>query len=86
MIAFSLLCCERVSDIDFEKIEYVNYNHQLFEEDVKMGELIRQVSRDFETTPKQMLSEIGYDEQQSKRYLTRLTFMSRLQKITRYMV
>ncbi len=80
MIAFSLLCCERVSDIDFEKIEYVNYNHQLFEEDVKMGELIRQVSKDFETTPKQMLSEIGYDEQQSKKILDKVNLYVALAK------
>ena len=48
-IIFSLLSCER--EPDFEKIEYVKYNHQLFE-NVKLGVLIKQVFKDLKLLPK----------------------------------
>ncbi|MGI5847435.1 MAG: hypothetical protein ACOX5T_05370 [Candidatus Cryptobacteroides sp.] len=77
-IALSLLSCER--EPDFEKIEYVKYNHQLFEENVKLGVLIKQVFKDLEASPKELLTELGYDEQQSKKILDKLNLYVALAK------
>lgn len=80
IMVFTLLCCEREPGIEFEKIEYVKYNHQLFEEDVKLGELVKQVSKDLGITPKQVLAELGYDEQESKKILEKFNLYVALAK------
>ncbi len=78
ILVFSLFSCER--EPIFKEVEYVKFNHQLFEENASAQDLILNGSREFGITPKGMLLELGYSEQESQKLLEKLNFYIALAK------
>ncbi|NMB37494.1 MAG: hypothetical protein GX993_05585 [Bacteroidales bacterium] len=79
IFAFSLIGCEK-KPVEFEKVEYVKYSHQLFEEDVNLEGLIKQGSKELGATPRQLLADFGFDEKESKSILEKLNLYIMLSK------
>lgn len=78
VFTLSFFGCEK--EPVFVEIEYVKFNHQLFEENVKMEELIKKASREFGATPREMLLEAGYNEEQTQQVLEKLNLYVALSK------